>query len=279
MNITQYAEAKESILRRMLNALIKLFRRHLTPEMTRTRWEALMRLTYRVMKPYRDEATTLAREFYDDNRAAQTGDDTRHNIYKDDHYPLEWMEEALEPTLRDLQKTGNVDAAVVDISQRLTKVVEDGARRTILRGVETDVRMTVRWARFDPRPPTCAFCTMMISRGPVYQDAESAGFDRDDESAEEIMQNVDVTRVSKKDAEELSKLMNRWHPGCTCVAVPIYKFKGYPTQSQERDAMKLYEKARKRVKGKKTYKAILKEMRRLMYVPAEGQDEADIGAA
>ena len=31
------------------------------------------------------------------------------------------------------------------------------------------------WARVDFSPPTCPFCTMLISRGPVYTTAESAG--------------------------------------------------------------------------------------------------------
>lgn len=38
----------------------------------------------------------------------------------------------------------------------------------------------VGWARVDFSPPTCPFCTMLISRGPVYSTAESAGRDPTD---------------------------------------------------------------------------------------------------
>jgi hypothetical protein len=47
------------------------------------------------------------------------------------------------------------------------------------------------WARVDREPPTCPFCTMLISRGPVYTSAKTAG-DR-----------------------------NRFHGGCTCEVVLV----------------------------------------------------------
>lgn len=272
MDINEYARRKQSLLVRMIRTLIALFRQFLTPRITRQDWVNLMRAVYRVMKPVRDDVTELSRQFYDDNRAEQTGDDEQHDIFKDDYYPEGWMREALEPTYDNLTKTGNVEGAIQDISNRLVKVVEDGGRRTILRGVETEPTYNVRWSRFDPRPPTCAFCTMLISRGPVYHTAHTAGAQED---AESLMKSIHPDRLSADEAEELSELMNRWHPGCTCLVVPVYKLEGYPTQRQEEDAFEIYKKARKRAK-EKTFKAILKEMRKDLYVPEDEQDEVSL---
>jgi len=276
MDVDEYASRRESLLRRMILALLWVFQQFLTPGMTRRDWLILMRTVYRVMKPFRDEGTQLAREFYDANRAAESNATSRHDIYTDDHYPEEWMQEALEPTYQNFQRTKNVNGAIQDISNRLVKVVEDGARRTLIKGVADDTDQEYRgWARFDPRPPTCAFCTMMISRGPVYAEAINAGLDLDNESAEELMRNVNPNNVDPETSAQLADLLNRWHPGCTCIVVPVYKRSGYITERQEREALAIYNSARRRAK-EKTFKAILKEMRRDLYVPAKGEDEVTL---
>jgi hypothetical protein len=270
MDINEYAQRKSNILGRMLAALFFVLRQFITPFMTRQAWNVLMHVVYRVIKPFRDEATELSRQFYDDNRASQTGETQRHDIFTDDYFPEEWMRETLEPTFRDFQKTRNAEGALTDISNRLIKVVEDAQRRTLIRGVETDTSQPVKaWARFDPRPPTCAFCTMMISRGPVYQNS-TAGSKLDDLSAAELWE--------KNDTDAMNEMMNKWHPGCTCVVVPVYSTISYPTQHQEDEAFEIYKEARKRAKAKGdvSFKAILKEMRTELYSKVHEQDEVSL---
>lgn len=279
MNLEEYASRKANLLQRMLRALVWVFQQFLTPGITRERWVQMLRIIYRILKPFRDEGTELARQFYDANRAEHSNANTRHDIFKDDYYPIEWMAEALQPTYNRFIRTNNIDDALVDISSRVTKVLEDGARRTLIQGVQNDITQETRgWARFDPRPPTCAFCTMMISRGPVYVDAMNAGLDIDNTSAEELMQNVDPNRIDDDSLEDIYALMNRWHPACTCIVVPVYKRAGYPTERQERDALAIYNRAR-RLSEKKDFKSILKTMRRLNYVPQENEDEITLPLA
>lgn len=267
MTLTEYVRRKEAIIRRLLIAVLWVFQAFFTPFLTRRSWNQMLRALYPVMKQFRDESTTLAREFYDANRARET-DLPRHDIFKDDYYPIEWFAEAMEPVYRDFKRTGNVDAAILQGSGRLSKVIEDAARRTIIQGVQTDTSAPVRgWARYDPEPPTCSFCLMMISRGPVYMDAANAGLDLDDESAEELWQRNDVAAMRA--------MMNRWHPHCTCVAVPVYRRSGYATEAQEKAALEIYNRARRAAEDK-SYKGILKEMRRSLYKPAEEQDETDL---
>jgi hypothetical protein len=270
MDVNQYARRKQSILNRMIASLVYVFRQFLTPFITPRAWVDFNRVMFRVIKQHRDEATELAREFYDDNRAAQLPDAPRHDIFKDDHYEEKWLRETMQPVYHNLIKTRNVEGAVQDATNRAVKVVEDGARRTILHGVDTDTSRPIRgFARFDPRPPTCAFCTMMISRGPVYAH-DTAGFSGSQESAAELWRD--------NDTDAMNQMMNRWHPGCTCIAVPVYKFSGYPTERQEEQALKIYNAARKRAKAKGdvSFKAILKEMRKDLYNPSEQEDETTL---
>jgi hypothetical protein len=268
MDINTYAKRKQALLGRMLSALVYVFRQFITPFMTPRQWIEFLRVTYRIMKQHRDEATELAREFYDDNRAEQLPDVEPQKIFKDDHYPIEWFQETMAPVLERFERTRNVDAAIQETSARIVKVVEDAGRRTILRGLSEDVDAPIRgFARFDPRPPTCAFCTMMISRGPVYSH-DTAGFKGSQETAAELWR--------ENDTDAMNELMHKWHPDCTCIAVPVYKLSGYPTERQELDAFEIYKEARKRAKAKGdvSYKAILKQMRKDLRIPSKDEDEA-----
>lgn len=284
MDINEYARRKENILRRMLAALFHIFQQFLTGFVRARDWETFVHVTYLVMKPYRDEATELARTFFDDNRAAQLEssgtkreDQTRHDIFKDDYYPEKWFRSELAPLLQHAQEGRSSDSLIEEVVGRTTKVVEDGARRTIIQGVRTDSDLPIRGiARFDPRPPTCAFCTMMISRGPVYHtSANTAGWEHGTDRLEKL--------ILDDDTDSINELMNKWHPKCTCIAVPVYKYDNYPTQTQENEAFAIYDKARKNVKNdlrlnqsKMNTRLILNEMRQLIYKPKTQEDETTL---
>lgn len=287
MNLNDYVRRKENILRRMLAALFHIFQQFLTGFMSARDWNTFAHVTYRVMKPYRDEATELARTFHDDMRAAQlpsspnpdSENDTRHDVFKDDYYPEQWFRREMAPLFQHSQEGRSRDALVQESVGRVTKVVEDGARRTLIQAIQTDTSVPVRgFARFDPRPPTCAFCTMMISRGPVYhsaKDGSSAGWPFGTERLERL--------ILDDDPDEINELMNKWHPGCTCIVVPVYKYDNYPTQEQEEEALKIYTQARKNVskdlrlnQSKLNTRKILNEMRKLIYNPSSQEDETSL---
>lgn len=67
-----------------------------------------------------------------------------------------------------------------------------------------DDKRSIGWARYDPIPGTCAWCLLQISRGPVFRSKISA---------------------SKNAVGE------KWHDGCTCEAVQV--FKGKPWRGEE----------------------------------------------
>jgi hypothetical protein len=68
----------------------------------------------------------------------------------------------------------------------------DAERGQLINYTQRDSRID-RWARIDPEPPSCPFCTILISRGAVYRSKKSAG----------------VAATAK------------FHTGCTCTAVLV----------------------------------------------------------
>lgn len=68
----------------------------------------------------------------------------------------------------------------------------DAERGALLDYTQRDPRID-RWARVDPQPPSCPFCTVLISRGAVYGSKDSAVY------------------------ADLAK----FHTGCTCTAVLV----------------------------------------------------------
>lgn len=278
MNLTEYVARKESLIRRLLRSILWVMRSFLTPfGVSEDNWKRMVRGIYPAVKQYRDEVTELSREFFDAQRADQLPGEPRHDFFKDDHYPIEWFEEALHPAYEDFKRTGNYEGAITNVAGRITKVIEDGARRTLINGVNTDTSARLRgWARYDPAPPTCEFCLMMISRGPVYE-VDTAGFRGDETLAKNLWLRIE--RNQGEDAqlaeEYMHSLMKRWHPHCTCIVVPVYKRSGYPSERQEKAAFDIYERARKRA-DKKDFKSILKEMRRMLRHPEEYEDETEL---
>lgn len=274
MNLDEYSDRKEQILDSMFANILLVLLSFMTLGISRRVWFRFLNAVYPRVKRARDDAAFLAREFFDDNRAAELRTDDRVDFFAETNYEIDWFAEAVEPVFEYLQDPdADPEAALSDFSNRLTKIVEDGARRTLLRGVEAD-EDCLGWARFDPRPPTCAFCTLLISRGPDYKTAQTAGFRGTNEQAEDL--------IARGDFDSMNALMNRWHPGCTCAVVPVYKYSGYQTERQEEEAFQIYKRARRAVlaEGKKpTAKNILNEMRRMFRVERKNQDEVQLPAA
>lgn len=277
MNINEYAAAKQGILSRMVAALLHVFQQFMRGYMSARDWDAVMHTTYRVMKPYRDQATELARRFHDDNRLEQTGDQVRHDVFKDDYFPETWYRQTMRPVFQHAQENRSAEDLVEESVARVVKVVEDGARRTLIQAVQSDTSHVVRgFARFDPRPPTCAFCTMMISRGPVYVNPNTGGWPFDTRRLEKAL--------LEESPERISEMMNKWHPDCTCVVVPVYKYDNYPTLDQEKEAFDIYDRARKAVakdlkvgQSKINTRLILNKMRELIYSKNLEQDATNLG--
>lgn len=125
----------------------------------------------------------------------------------------------LEPP-RDLSTLRDLEPPRVDKADE-----EDRPRTRLVRG----------WARVATGRETCAWCLMLISRGPVYLAADRAGLDLDDESAVEMIAA----------GEDVSEFMDEWHPGCDCKVVPVFDLDNWPGRDAAKRAEELWAEATK----------------------------------
>lgn len=91
------------------------------------------------------------------------------------------------------------------------------------------------WARVATGRETCAWCLMLVSRGPVYRSAENAGLDLDDLNA------INMTAAG----EDVSGAMQEWHDGCDCIVVPVFKQRAWSGERAQLRAEELWIEASK----------------------------------
>lgn len=97
--------------------------------------------------------------------------------------------------------------------------VEQAGREYVAKAASSD---GVRCARYDPYGETCAFCRLLISRGPVYLSEATGAFQS--------------------------------HPLCTCVPVPVHG-DDWPGREQYEEADALYRRATAGTSGRESIRA------------------------
>lgn len=129
---------------------------------------------------------------------------------------------------------GNPDALASRLGGLLQRHILGAGRRTIDRNLDADTE-EVRYARVPAGPKTCAFCTMLASRGWVYRSKE---------------------RASHREQG------GRYHDRCDCVIVPSWSALKPTITDYDPDAMyEQYEQARDAARSTDET-VILAEMRR-----------------
>lgn len=96
------------------------------------------------------------------------------------------------------------------------------------------------WARVATGKETCGWCWMLVSRGPVYSSARSAGSRLDDRDA---MQTAGAGLFDPKEH------MNQWHEGCDCKVVPVFRLDDWEGRDRYLAAQELWHKATKGFRG------------------------------
>ena len=97
----------------------------------------------------------------------------------------------------------------------------------------------VGWARVATGDETCGWCWMLVSRGPVYTDAASAGLDNpvDDIDALEVLGTTNGSQDLKTLEVAARGHMTEWHPGCDCIAVPVFDRNNWVGRDTHRRAL------------------------------------------
>lgn len=212
MQLAEYSSAQRSITSRAVQLILNLLFPYRGLPLTQTSWRFIVRGMFPIIDTARRESAILMRQYYDSQRLIHVGDDD----YEIDlpSYEIAWLEESMQPIFREARIVELDDGKLVETAFRAAKEVENGGRRLALNAVKGETRR-VGFARVATGRETCAFCLMLVSRGPVFKSELQAGAKK--EGAAEIL--ADRNDVSD---EELDDLMTRWHPGCDCKVVAVF---------------------------------------------------------
>lgn len=270
MTYEEYNEAERENLLWLTAVLILILRPYVSFPLTDYQWFALIESIYPFIEYAFNVSATNARTFYDAERRRRLEapvvdldtfrlDRDRHDFTLPEYEP-EYLVEAMASVKDDFQPD---TATAADLKRTVSTAVKEarsGGRRTIRRGTGSDLR-AVGWARVEGGGSSCAFCLMLISRGPVYKNVNDAGLKAADaQSAIAIYRRFEQTGND----EELMKLMNRWHNNCDCRVVPVFDRRSWPGRDQYLEAEALWARVTKNFTGGKRGGDKLKEFRKFL---------------
>jgi hypothetical protein len=192
-----YVQQNRSLLETVVPGLVDIIRPFRRRPMDQTDTAGLFSALYGSVWAAHRQAGELARTYYDNERAERTGLDPVPLYLA--QYERDWALEALLPPLVNLQRatsrveeygeTPRIIGASNSVVGAAVTEIRAGGRHTIRRGIEADP-VALGWARVETGGSSCPFCTIQISRGPVF----------------------------KSEGEP----DNTFHLGCDCRAVPVF---------------------------------------------------------
>ncbi|UVK60567.1 capsid maturation protease [Mycobacterium phage Peterson] len=220
MNPEEYAAAQLLISAAVVRHVRNVAGFFAQPALTMFDWLRLLDLLFPEIHRRRTEASVLARRFYDSQRA-QYHPDLPRNDRPLEGTTFEKFVENMDPARERMQQAETRGDALTHLTLRAVREVENAGRQQIIHAVENDPepRVLRGWARVATGRETCAWCLMLISRGPTYVRAETAGLDLDTEHALELFENKDLETYFA----DISGEIKQWHPGCDCKVIPVFR--------------------------------------------------------
>ncbi|AHK12068.1 capsid maturation protease [Mycobacterium phage Alsfro] len=220
MNPEEYAAAQLLISAAVVRHVRNVAGFFAQPALTMFDWLRLLDLLFPEIQRRRTEASVLARRFYDSQRS-QHHPDLPRNDRPLEGTTFEKFVENMDPARERMQQADTRGDALTHLTLRAVREVENAGRQQIIHAVENDPepRVLRGWARVATGRETCAWCLMLISRGPTYVRAETAGLDLDTEHALELFENKDLETYFA----DISGEIKQWHPGCDCKVIPVFR--------------------------------------------------------
>jgi hypothetical protein len=226
MNAEEYSAQQAAISQAVARYVLNFSKFFARPSLSMTEWLGLLNLLYPEVQRQREASAALAREFYDSQRAMHHPNLPQHDVLLEGTDFRHFVAN-MEPARARMSQVDTPQHAVAQVAAQAVREVENAGRRQIIHGVENDQAVAevvdnqppgqgqlVRgWARIATGRETCSWCLMLVSRGPVYQDAHTAGLDLPGGEAEQMIAS----------GQDVSEYMKQWHPNCDCKVVPVYK--------------------------------------------------------
>lgn len=241
MTPEEYAAQQALISAATANYVLQFGQFFLNPALTLAQWLSLLQLLFPEIRRRREESADLARRFYDSQRAEEHPELDR-NDRPLENYEFDWFAQNMNPTRKRMSQEDSRGNALASLALRAVREVENAGRRQIIHAVENDpeTRIIRGWARVATGAETCAWCLMLISRGPTYVRAETAGAKA---STEDLLAEF-------RDASDVETFfenieMDEWHDGCDCKVVPVFKQENWFGEEAAKRALALWKKASK----------------------------------
>jgi hypothetical protein len=265
VNIEEYQSRQIAINAIIAQIVLQAASYFLEPRLPFSRWIELLRLLFPSVQELRSETARNARAFYDNERGYHTELD-RHDRDLENTGFAQFVQ-SMEPARQKMSVANSPNDAVTRLQLQVIREVENAGRRQIIRAVAEDQavheevvqrrtatrfdrgpRIVRGWARVATGRETCAWCLMLISRGPVYLAADRAGLiDLTDLQAEELY--AKTAPDLDKFGEEVNDYMDEWHPGCDCLVVPVYNTEDWPGLAAQQRADELWVQATREAKA------------------------------
>ncbi|ANA87149.1 hypothetical protein SEA_LOOPER_17 [Gordonia phage Looper] len=239
MTPEQYAAAQAAVAAGTATYVQKFASLFTGPVLTIREWLSLLEILFPEVQRRYEESASLARDFYDAQRELHHPSIDRNEMLLS-QLEWEWFVHNMSGARKGMSQADAPNAAVTNLTLRAVREVEMGARRQILGAVKNDPDpSTVKgWARVATGRETCAWCLMLISRGPTYLGATNSGLDLDDYSAAEAFNNAGGDLV--KFREDVGEYMEQWHAGCDCLVVPVFDKQNWPGRAAQKRAEQLW---------------------------------------
>ena len=178
-----------------------------------TGWRRFIATIYPQVMAGRLQTFNLATEFYDSQRPPGSPPID----YVERRYPPRNLQKALERPRARLVGLEEFEAEERRLAaEQAGAITEEHTMAAGRQGVEDAVnndRVALGWARVPSGAETCAFCTMLVSRGPVYKTQQSGTFRENGEP---------------------------YHPNCDCIAVPVFDKNDWPGRDSYIEAQRLW---------------------------------------
>jgi hypothetical protein len=195
--------------------------------------DALLEVVPAVTREYGDLSATVAAEWYEETRAKEIGG--RYSARLGATTPDDEVRGTVRWAAGELFGD-NPEGTLALLRGALQRQVMYGGRDTIARNVDFDPSRP-RWARVPSGAHTCAFCSMLASRGFVYKNKQGALMDQSG---------------------------NSYHDDCHCQPVPSWDAEQAHIEGYDPDALfAVYDRAAGIVGNRTDTREITKVMRRL----------------
>lgn len=248
MNPEEYAAQQAVISAAIANYALQFGSYFAQPLLSLAEWLGILQLMFPEVQRRREESAALARFFYDSQRELYHPELPRNDRFLED-YRFEWFVENMEPARVKMSQVDSPADALATMALRAVREVENAGRKQIVHAVENDPapRIIRGWARVATGAETCAWCLMLVSRGPTYLGAHNAGLSNDKTEAETLAAYRNAPDLQTY-FDEISEHVEEWHDGCDCKVVPVFKREDWFGEDAAKRALDLWIAATKKAR-------------------------------